>query len=302
MELSDIITYYTYDSTLDTTNQTISNETFAVAAELLHTVNEVGAVLASTQTVDAPPASVCVEAYCLSGEQRSTSNMGSADAGGAPFEVPARLGSSQNIQAWITSNLTQLASLDPGQPVEAIMVASRQDFAGAGSTADVKVSGIGISFSLMQQGVAVPVNGLTDPVQLTAPVKDKSDLLTKCTSQPDARSQIQKLGAGGTACRETLECRYWDEEVLAWSTEGCLTKVYNGTSGGSYTGCECSHLSEFVSVTVPTEAFGVVDFGSIDVADGYLTHVLGERGGMWLTVHKELERSPQRVSNGSHSR
>ena len=39
--------------------------------------------------------------------------------------------------------------------------------------------------------------------------------------------------------------------------------------------------------------FGVVDFGSIDVADGYLTHVLGERGGMWLIVHKELERSPQ---------
>ena len=32
------------------------------------------------------------------------------------------------------------------------------------------------------QGVIVPVNGLTDPVQLTAPVKDKSDLVTKCTS------------------------------------------------------------------------------------------------------------------------
>ena len=59
------------------------------------------------------------------------------------------------------------------------MFASAQDFAGAGSTSDVKVSGIGISFSLMQQGMIVPVQGLTDPVQLTAPVEDKSDLLTK---------------------------------------------------------------------------------------------------------------------------
>ena len=54
-----------------------------------------------------------------------------------------------------------------------------------------------------------------------------------------------------------------------WSTEGCTTKVYNGTDGGAYTGCECSHLSEFVSVTVPTESFGSVDFGSVDVTDGY---------------------------------
>ena len=54
-----------------------------------------------------------------------------------------------------------------------------------------------------------------------------------------------------------------------WSTEGCTTKVYNGTGDGAYTGCECSHLSEFVSVTVPTESFGSVDFGSVDVTDGY---------------------------------
>jgi len=86
---------------------------------------------------------------------------------------------SHTIQAWVTSNLTQLSGIDPSLPVEAIMFASAQDFAGAGSTSDVKVSGIGISFSLMQQGVIVPVQGLTDPVQLTAPVEEKSDLLTK---------------------------------------------------------------------------------------------------------------------------
>ena len=164
-ELSDLITYYTYDPTMDTTSVSVSNETFAVAAELRRTVNEVGSALASSQAVDAPPVSVCVEAYCLSGEKRSPSNLGSADSGGAPFEVSASQETSQTIQAWVTSNLTQLAGIDPGLPVEAVMFASGQDFAGAGSTSDLKVSGIGISFSLMQKGVIVPVHGLTDPVQ-----------------------------------------------------------------------------------------------------------------------------------------
>ena len=45
-ELSDLITYYTYDPTMDTTSVSVSNETFAVAAELRKTVNEVGAALA----------------------------------------------------------------------------------------------------------------------------------------------------------------------------------------------------------------------------------------------------------------
>ena len=138
----------------------------------------------------------------------------------------------------------------------------------------------------------VVVENLKDPMQLTVPLADRADAKTKCTGQPDARSQLKGLLNNEPACKETLECRYWDEENLQWTTEGCVTKVYNGTDGSAFTGCECSHLSEFVSVTVPTDAFGDVDFGSIDVADGNLTHVSGERGGMWLTVHKEATRTP----------
>ena len=58
-ELSDLITYYTYDPTTDNNGVSVSNETYAVAAELRKTVNEVGSALASSQTVDAPPVSVC---------------------------------------------------------------------------------------------------------------------------------------------------------------------------------------------------------------------------------------------------
>ena len=141
----------------------------------------------------------------------------------------------------------------------------------------------------------VDVENLKDPVQLTVPLADRADAKTKCTGQPDARSQLKGLLNNEPACKETLECRYWDEDNLQWSTEGCVTMLYNGTDGSAFTGCECSHLSEFVSVTVPTDAFGDVEFGSIDVADGSLTHVSGERGGMWLTVHKEAARTPTKA-------
>ena len=43
---------------------------------------------------------------------------------------------------------------------------------------------------------------------------------------------------------------------------------------------------------MPTDAYGDVQFGSIDVASGNLTHVRGEQGGMWLAVHKEATRLP----------
>eukprot|EP00964_Phaeocystis_antarctica_P134266 scaffold98525_cov36-Phaeocystis_antarctica.AAC.1 len=135
----------------------------------------------------------------------------------------------------------------------------------------------------MQDGKELEVKGLNkNPIQLTVPVADASDTKSKCTGQPDARNQMTALFNYEPACAETLECRYWDEENTIWSTEGCETKLYNGTDGGSFTGCECSHpnpcltltltlaltltltltltlsgecshLSEFVSITVPTD-------------------------------------------------
>ena len=43
---------------------------------------------------------------------------------------------------------------------------------------------------------------------------------------------------------------------------------------------------------VPTAAFGDVEFGSIDVRSGNITHVRGEEGGMWLAVHKNATHVP----------
>ena len=58
------------------------------------------------------------------------------------------------------------------------------------------------------------MQGLKEPIQLTAPVAEEGDLLSKCTGQPDPRNQMTALYSGAPACEETLECRYWDETSL----------------------------------------------------------------------------------------
>jgi hypothetical protein len=300
LSLSELVTYYTYDPNMDTSSFTVSNETFAIATELRRQVNFVASALASTLNVDAPPATLCVPAYCQTAEKRSADKLSGPEA--PPFEVTPSVGAESralqssngaSVKAFITSPVSEIAGLDPSKPVEALLfVSSGQDFAGAGSKSNLKVSGAQISFSLAQEGKELLVQGLREPIQLTAPVSEESGMIGKCTGQPDPRNQMTTLFGKEPACEETLECRYWDEANLVWSTEGCETKVYNGTDGGSFMGCECSHLSEFVSVTVPTQAFGDVHFGSIDVKDGKLTHVSGEQGGMWLAVQKNATHVP----------
>ena len=54
-QLSELISYYTYDSEMNTDSFNMSNETFAVAAELRSQVEDVGAALAKTQVCCCTP-------------------------------------------------------------------------------------------------------------------------------------------------------------------------------------------------------------------------------------------------------
>ena len=55
-------------------------------------------------------------------------------------------------------------------------------------------------------------------------------------------------GYVGLSCEERIHCRFWHPERLEWSTEGCTTSA---TDGGDLL-CECSHLTEFGGLSVPT--------------------------------------------------
>ena len=117
--------------------------------------------------------------------------------GAAPFEVSVSRGASAGsralqssggvgVKAFITASVSEIAGLDMERPVEALLfVSSGQDFAGAGSKKGMQVSGSQVSFSLVQDGQELLVRGLKDnPIQITAPVADPADIMTKCTGQP----------------------------------------------------------------------------------------------------------------------
>ena len=139
--------------------------------------------------------------------------------------------------------------------------------------------------------------GLPKPFELTVPLRDGGELERSCIGQPSEASLLERLLAGKPECANTLECRYWDEEQERWSTDGCMTRVYNGTGGGgggggAFVGCECTHLSDFVAVKVPTHAYGEIRFGQIDAASLVTTNVQCTQGGLWLTLRKRQDDAP----------
>ena len=136
--------------------------------------------------------------------------------------------------------------------------------------------------------------GLPKPFELTVPLEDGSELERSCVGQPSETSLLERMLAGKPACASTLECRYWDEAAGRWSTDGCATRVYNGTDGGGagFVGCACSHLSDFVAVKVPTRAYGDMHFGQIDASSLTTTNVQCTQGGLWLTLRKGQDDAP----------
>ena len=116
------------------------------------------------------------------------------------------------------------------------------------------------------------------------------ELERNCIGQPDDVTLMHQLVFDNKfPCATTLECRFWDENLAEWSNEGCATRVYNGSDGDSFVGCETSHLTDFVAVRVPTEAYGDIHFGVIDAGTLRATDVQATFGGLWLTLHKRQD-------------
>ena len=118
-EVSELAEYYTYDPTMDTSDLYVGDDTFSIAAELRHQVNIVASALASTLFVDAPPATLCVPAYCQTAEKRSAANMGGPRA--PPFEVAPRVGTESRalqstdggaVKAFITAPVSEIEGID----------------------------------------------------------------------------------------------------------------------------------------------------------------------------------------------
>ena len=154
-------------------------------------------------------------------------------------------------------------------------------FAPSLSLASTRPPAVILAFALARAHVVYP-----SPSLETSP----DELKRNCVGQPDEVTLMHRLVFDNKfPCATTLECRFWDENLAEWSNEGCATRVYNGSDGDSFVGCETSHLTDFVAVQVPTEAYGDIHFGVIDAATLRATDVQATYGGLWLTLHKRQD-------------
>ena len=276
----------------------MDNETLAVRAALKAQVADIGRALGITARPGAPASCVTTHALGVCAEKRVAADTGGPDA------APYSLANLQDPSAPPTiAKLVTLASdipgVDPAKPVEAVLFSSTMDLHGTGSQEDSARAGAAVSFLLLQDGVELEVSGLAQPVQLTLPVRDGAELQRSCVGQPDEATLLERMMGGAPACESTLECRYWDEEEHFWSTEGCRTVVYAENEGGGLAGsggqpsCECTHLSDFVAVKVPTNAFGDIRFGTINAASLVTTNIDCTEGGVWLTLYKDNASAPE---------
>merc|ERR1719272_2661579 len=125
-------------------------------------------------------------------------------------------------------------------------------------------AGASVSFSMYQDGQKLVVEDLDKPVQISVPVSSAADLDSSCAGQPSELELVNSMGSGKPGCLDAMECRYYDHNTSAWSTEGCTTTQYN-KSGVSAIGCSCNHLSDFVAVKVPTSLREKLDLALIHV-------------------------------------
>ena len=185
---------------------------------------------------------------------------------------------------------THLSSIDRGRRL--LPGDGRAEGSGA------SLAGASVSFSLYQDGNKLDVEGLESPVQISVPVRSPNDLDRSCIGQPSALALVNDMGAGSPGCLDALECRFWDPEASAWSTEGCTTTRYN-KSGAIAIGCECSHLSDFVAVKVPTALRSQLDLALVHVPSGDDSSTALQRydlavipGDKHVALHKDGASAP----------
>ena len=276
--LSEIISQYVQSATIVV--EEVNQDAVPVASLLKTQISDIGTVLAAQQEPDAPEVQIVTDTFTLSVSSRTAENVSAA-----PF-VATSNGTAIAI-ASVPDAAKDIPGVNASVPIEAVMWTSTSDLHGTGSSERRLVAGATVSFTLVQAGNELVVRDLAEPVQLTVPLDSEDTYVRSCLGQPDVRQLAEQAISGEPPCTSTLECRYWVEETAEWSTDGCVTVEYNGTeTDGAALGCSCSHLSDFVSIQVPTDNIDAIDYGQLDVSALTTSQVDVTAGGMWMSVRK----------------
>ena len=62
------------------------------------------------------------------------------------------------------------------------------------------------------------------------------------------------VGFTGLSCDILVECKYWDNALGDWNTDGCVSSPPPTGRPDGYLYCNCTHLTDFGGVGIPTSA------------------------------------------------
>ena len=118
-----------------------------------------------------------------------------------------------------------------------------------------------LAFSLQANGAELAINNLKTPISLKLETFEKRDPATTCVGPPSGKGLFEGAQKGNSPCDAMEQCQYFDTVAGAYSSDGCETiELADGSSA-----CQCDHLSEFVSLKVPTSFEDKIQFASLDV-------------------------------------
>ena len=169
--------------------------------------------------------------------------------------------------------------------VGALMWTSAGDVHGADAVVNMSLVGPPTSFTLYTaQTEELEVKDSPEPVMLSLSLS------------PESKKHAAKSS-------ETLECRYFEEDLGEWSTEGCKTVVLDGNDN---LGCHCGHLSDFIAVKIPTRFEGEITFANLDTVSEITLHCACT-SGVRIRINKgigaetELTKLPVAIVDSGYS-
>ena len=222
---------------------------------------------------NAPPVQLVSQNLNISLERR---DVGAATA--SPFACPT-------VNGQETLARVPRAVIGSEGEIGAVMWTSAGDVHGADAVVNMSLVGPPTSFTLYTaQTEELEVKDSPEPVMLSLSLSPES----KKHAVRDA---------------ETLECRYFEEELGEWSTEGCVTVELDGKDN---LGCHCGHLSDFIAVKIPTKFEGAITFANLDTVSEITLHCACT-SGVRIRVNKgiepevELTKLPVAIVDGGYS-
>ena len=140
-----------------------------------------------------------------------------------------------------------------------------------------------LSFSLQAEGTELLVSDLKTRISIKLELFEAINPATTCVGPPSGKGLFEGAQKGNSPCDAMEQCQYFDTVAGAYSAEGCETiELADGSSA-----CQCDHLSEFVSLKVPTSFDDKIQFASLDVPTELCLHCACSKGVELMLVKSD---------------